>query len=237
LWEDLLASYAGMRRLGMQDEDAVVMDINGDDPHKLFKKFKALASGISKRPLVDFKEYVGNFSARHICFEQMQVGGEIGVFQYQHRRNNVGREELFKGFRDNILRYHGVDPAHTPTRHRITLTKKTSYTFKRSIANLAEVEAFLKKTYPDIEVMTVDLSNHTLTDQFKILMDTSILITPCGGVSAFVPFLPVGAHAIITDFYVSKSEYGFTVGESGSMEGGLWNHWAHIKKDYYQVKF
>jgi hypothetical protein len=179
---------------------------------------------------------VNKQKARHVCFEQLQVGGSIGVFQQAHRGHNRGREALFRGFRDNVLRYHGIDPMSTPKKHKIVLVRKTSFTFKRDIKNLDEVAEFLKKAYPDIESTIVDFSTMTVPEQLKLLMSTTILITPCGGVSATLPFLPEGSHAIITDFYVSKTQYGFTEGESGSMEGGLWNHWAHFTKDYYQVR-
>ncbi|CAF5005764.1 unnamed protein product [Rotaria sp. Silwood1] len=76
--------------------------------------------------------------------------------------------------------------------------------------------------------------------QMHELHSTTVLITPCGGVSSTVPFLPKGAHAIIMDYYVNKAAYRpaaiWKLGESGSMDSAIWNYFPHIRKLYYQVR-
>jgi hypothetical protein len=71
--------------------------------------------------------------------------------------------------------------------------------------------------------------------QIELLLNTTILISPAGGVSMIAPFLPHGAHAILMDYYVNHSGFGFNAGSSASMEGMLLNHFPHFKKDYYQI--
>ena len=72
------------------------------------------------------------------------------------------------------------------------------------------------------------------------LYKTTILITPCGGVSMIAPFLPKGTHAIIMDFYVNSNAYlkgeRYEIGESGSMDAALFNYFPHFRKLYYQVR-
>jgi hypothetical protein len=237
LWEDLLGSYASIMRLGLQDEDGIVMDLNGDDG-KLFQKFQPFFKGITNKPVIGFETYMNTDlnQTRHICFEQLQAGGATGVFQKEHRRYNIGREQQFRQFRDNILRRNGFDPEYVPKNHQIIVTMKTEKKFKRDIANLDEVVKFLRDTYPTIETKVVDFAKLTIKEQLELMMNTTIYITPAGGVSMMAPFLPVGAHAIFMDFHVTHPMYGFAKGESGSMEGAFWNHWAHIKRDYYQVR-
>jgi len=72
-------------------------------------------------------------------------------------------------------------------------------------------------------------------EQIKLVINTTILISPAGGVSMIAPFLPHGSHAILMDYYVTKDGLGFQNGSSASMEGMLLNHFPHFKKDYYQI--
>ncbi len=214
------------------------MDLNGHDQNKLYRKWIPFTAGISGAPLVDFNTYMKEpeNDKRYVCFEQLQAGGAMGVFLREDRMINHGKEQLFKEFRDNLLRRNNLDPNFIPQKHQILLTKKTSYTFKRSISNLAEVEDFIRKTYPTITVKVVDFSNLTIHDQLEVMLHTTIFITPCGGVSMMAPFLPHGAHAIFMDYFANKDQLGFYTGESAAMEGAFWNHWAHMKRNYYQVR-
>jgi hypothetical protein len=173
---------------------------------------------------------------RHICFEQLQAGGPVGAFQRQHRLNNHGREALFEQFRANVLKRHGIDPRYVPKKHTIAVVKKTNKTFKRDIANFAEVVAFLKKTYPTIDVIEIDYAKLSIQQQLELMMNITVFISPAGGVSMMAPFLPTGSHAIFMDFHVTTEQYGFDKDTSGSMEGAFWNHWNHFKRNYYQVR-
>ncbi|CAF1314992.1 unnamed protein product [Rotaria magnacalcarata] len=89
----------------------------------------------------------------------------------------------------------------------------------------------------DQKLVIMHLEWHTIPfkKQIEKLLKTTILITPCGGVSLIIPMLPHGAHAIVMDYYVSVAAHGFHAGERGSMEGAFLNHISHVRKQYYQV--
>ena len=63
-------------------------------------------------------------------------------------------------------------------------------------------------------------------------------ISPCGGISMILPFLPEGAHAILMNYMVGPRDatrHGECEGCSWSMEAELWRHVRHVHKQYYQV--
>ncbi|CAF3609301.1 unnamed protein product [Rotaria sp. Silwood1] len=146
------------------------------------------------------------------------------------RTTAVGLREiqrLLYDYRTAILRYHCVNVSHLPSRHRIVLVNKTQALRRslRAIKNLVEVKHFIHSTYPKIQLDVIDWSKYTFTQQMHELYKTTILITPCGGISTIIPFLPGGTHAIIMDFYVNKQAYRkdekYRVGESASMDGAF----------------
>jgi len=76
----------------------------------------------------------------------------------------------------------------------------------------------------------------TFVEQADLMSRTTVLVTPCGGVSMMLPYLPEGAHAIVMDYYVTSEDmFGWAKGDSASMEVSFWNLWPHIKMDYYQI--
>ncbi|KAJ3319506.1 hypothetical protein HDV06_006239 [Boothiomyces sp. JEL0866] len=50
-----------------------------------------------------------------------------------------------------------------------------------------------------------------------------------------LPFLPIGSHAIILDYYGSENDELGYYHQSVSMESSFWNLWPHFHKQYYQV--
>jgi hypothetical protein len=134
---------------------------------------------------------LNNYKVRNNYKLTRVAGGAVGVFQRDHRMQNHGKEAIFRQFRDNILRRHEIDPEYVPTQHRISITRKTNPTFKRDISNLDEVIKFLQTTYPTIPIDIIDFASMTIKEQLQKMMNTTIFITPCGGVSMMAPFLPV----------------------------------------------
>ncbi len=44
-----------------------------------------------------------------------------------------------------------------------------------------------------------------------------------------------GVHAIVMDYYITKSAHGFQASQSDSMEGAFLNDIHHVRKQYYQI--
>ena len=83
----------------------------------------------------------------------------------------------------------------------------------------------------------------TIREQLQLVYTTTIAVTPPGGVSMIVPFLPEGAHVILVNYMLGKPKDTKRLrGAEGTcrtcsltMEESLWNAMRHVKKLLYQV--
>ncbi|KAJ1563382.1 hypothetical protein HK405_002244, partial [Cladochytrium tenue] len=158
---------------------------------------------------------------------------------------------LFLSLRARILRHHALDPSHVPAAHRIVVVNKTATAWLhvaeggasgeavgvRGIHNLGEVVAALRARFPGVVLDVVNWAGMSVTEQLRLLLDTTVLVTPAGGVGMLAPFLPEGAHLVPMDYLENLDWWllGTHSGQSVSMEAPFWNHWPHVKKHYYQV--
>ncbi|CAF2687651.1 unnamed protein product [Rotaria sp. Silwood2] len=228
IWEDIASTYFAMVRLNQYDRNAVIIEYKhfpkrGDEFYQMYENlvpaFAAKVDGLD--------HYLNHFSSPLVCFRTLVAGGGKSMFSVDKEPYTHGKERLLYDYRTAILRYHGVNVSHLPSRHRIVLVNKTRALRRslRAIANLVEVKHFIHLTYPKIRLDVIDWTKYKFTQQMHELYKTTILITPCGGVSAIIPFLPEGTHAIIMDFYVNKQSYRkgarYGIGESASMDAAL----------------
>ncbi|CAF3138815.1 unnamed protein product, partial [Rotaria sp. Silwood2] len=228
IWEDIASTYFAMVRLNEYDRNAVLIEYRHfrkkeDEVYQMFQNIiPAFAAKVDS-----LDNYMNNFSSPLVCFRTIVAGGATTMFSISNEAYTNGKERILYDYRTAILRYHGVNVSHLPSRHRIVLVNKTHTTHRslRVIKNLVEVKHFIYSTYPKIQLDVIDWNKYTFTQEMHELYKTTILITPCGGISTIIPFLPKGAHAIVMDFYVSKEAYResdrYRVGESASMDGGF----------------
>ncbi|KAJ3097344.1 hypothetical protein HDU97_004922 [Phlyctochytrium planicorne] len=250
LWEEMAGIWFAMVRMNVIRDDVVAMHWPDKLPdRKLARKFReAFFPAISKSPPVGFDDYVSEVAQkkRYVCFNEMLVGGNVRRFLQRLAWHNYGHEPLFWSLRGRILQAFALDPYQVPKTHQIVITKKSSsnyfssseYKTHRSIYNFDEVVDFVKKQYPSVTIKVVDFKDYTIQEQLKLLLQTTVLITPSGGISMVLPFLPDGANAILLDYLEKEDSYliGSKAGESVSMEAPFWNYWPHVKKLYYQVR-
>ena len=243
LWEDLGSVSYAMERMNVQDKNLVIMHATKIPSTPLFRTYhQYVIPALSKNPMVELETYVKSFKTKYVCFDRLIVGGQLSVFPRPLIKENHGREALFHSWRSKIIQYNGFDPNFVPQRHHITITNKSQSLWTppgakmhRAIANLEALVKFVRLTYPNISSEVVEWSMVPFNKQVEKLLNTTIFITPCGGVSLVLPLLPHGAHAIVMDYYVARALHGFQAGSSGSMEGALLNHFPHVRKQYYQV--
>lgn len=180
-------------------------------------------------------------SGRHrglTCFEELVVGNSHLGFSTNRYRMNKGIN--FWLLRQRLLERFGLDPAAQPTQHRIVLVEKRSSVYstegshpgQRRIANVAEAAAHLRQRWAaaGVAVDLVSWEGMALAAQLRLLVSTTLLITPCGGISMLALALPPGAHALFMDYPIGKLQV------SGNMEGTmLWDQLFHIRPMYYQI--
>ena len=45
-----------------------------------------------------------------------------------------------------------------------------------------------------------------MAEQFRLLSETTVAVSPCGGVSMILPFLPPGAYAVLLNYMLGPGE-------------------------------
>ena len=85
---------------------------------------------------------------------------------------------------------------------------------------------------------------HTLSlrEQLRLVSRTTLALSPAGGVSMILPFLPEGAHVILVNYAVGPQDEKRRGGHESSctrcswtMEAELWQHVRWVRKLFYQV--
>ncbi len=243
VWEDIGSIFYSLERMNEFDEQFVVMHVTPVSKDPNFQKFlDNILAVITSRKVVEYKTYLTTLNTSYVCFRHFIAGGNMLLIHSSAMKENHGRENLLYKWRSKIIRYHKFDPEYIPNQHRIVITNKSASIFAkvpsgmhRAIANLNEVVTFVRNTYPNIPIEVIEWHKMSFVKQIGLLLNTTILISPAGGVSMIAPFLPHGSHAILMDYYVTQNSFGFDNGSSASMEGMLLNHFPHFKKDYYQI--
>ena len=135
------------------------------------------------------------------------------------------RAALWWEFRHFYLTNLGLSSTKTPPRHRITLSIKNG---RRGIYNNEEIADHLRAVLPEVELDVRELySLGGWQNELAYLQETSVLITPCGGVSMSSMFLPQHSSLIVVDYW--------SVGENRSvgMEEQLWTNLGYIRSFHY----
>ncbi len=185
-----------------------------------------------------------------LCFRSLLVGGHTYHIRHDAREpffapTNVGREASLVAHRALILRRvkGGVDPLASPrtpplslSRPRVVFVRKlTSFGAplpRRAIVNLDAAVEWVAAAFPgaDVSVSVVEPYSVGWEAGLRSLVQTTVLVTPCGGISTTLPFLPLGASAVVADYPDPAT------GRSVSMEGQLWGHVPHVRVFYYQMR-
>jgi hypothetical protein len=243
VWEDIGSIFYSLERMNEFDEPIVIMHATPVSENRNFQNFfDNILAVLSSRKLAEYKSYLKTFNTSYVCFRHFMAGGNLVLFHPSARKENDGRESLLYRWRSKIITYYKFDSEYIPNQHRIVITNKSASIWAkaasgmhRAIANLKEVVTFVRKIYPNISVEVIEWHKMAFVKQIELLLNTTIFISPAGGVSMIAPFLPHGSHAIIMDYYATQNSFGFPIGSSASMEGMLLNHFPHFKKDYYQI--
>lgn len=169
-----------------------------------------------------------------VCFDQLLVGSAFDAFNSDAL--NDGKEPLLALYRARVLAWHGLRPSAVPPSHTVLLVRKEG---KRAIANFDAMKAFVKERYGRIaRVETTSFNTLPMAQQLALVASSTIAVSPCGGISMILPFLPEGAHAVLMNYMIGPRDavrHGECVGCSWSMEAELWRHVRHVHKLYYQV--
>jgi hypothetical protein len=123
--------------------------------------------------------------SQRVCFKNLLVGTRMLGESYPS-------EAAWPGFINAIKSHYGFQLSPRLLRQKITLFLKNG---RRTFLNYEEVADHLRNRF-NVEVEIYDPAQDTIRDQIRFLESTTVLISPCGGISLSAMFLPPGASAI-----------------------------------------
>ena len=249
VWEELGAIVLTLQRFSMDGSSSVVMDAadyRDSQGKHAYEKFMSYFLPVITNETVKYTwDYLDGFKKDFVCFKRLLVPSFTRFFLDYTDSFNEGKESLLFTFRNQVLSYYNLNPFSKPKKNRILINLKENSenlakdgrTKFRSIANIEQVTDFLKSKFQQIQVDAIDLSQLGIKEQLREMLDTTIFLTPSGGVSMILPFIAIDSFAIIMDYYGGEKKVYFQYknGESASMEVSFWNLWPHFNKMYYQV--
>jgi hypothetical protein len=175
------------------------------------------------------------------CFKTVVAGSgnATAVHPFGGGSTN-GRAYLMNLFIESIMAHAGLSlpsPPPDPNRPLILLVAKHG---KRNFSNIDAVYGhLLARGFPasvglPVLQITRDLHLVSMAEQFRLLQRTSVLVTPCGGVSMVGHFLPRNAHIIIPD-HLEPDPSGLRPYVSQHMEHKVWAWQTRVRVAYYNV--
>ena len=241
-----------MHRFNIKSENALLLDLmrppDSSTAIKLKQKFlEGFSKAITTKKVDYFASFITdlNTSSDLVCFKDLVVSSSSPVFLRPRGTDQFGREAIWFEFRNKVLLSHSLNPQKKPDAAQILLFRKKSSQTKveagrdhfRDIHNYDQVVEHIRKTYSNVKFVVSDPSELSIAEQLRLTSDSTILITPPGGISMLIPFLPIDSTAIIMDYYIPKEDdlIQSHQGESVSMEVSFWNVFPHVKKLYYQI--
>ena len=244
-WDEAFPLLVAMAQLGVYTPTLRILRTEGCDAlpggasRRICAKFAAAflhpLLGARHATLLTLPQLVATYRReRVVCFDQLLVGGAFDAFNSDEL--NHGKEPLLALYRARVLAWHGLSPTVVPRQHAILLVEKAG---RRGIHNFREVKAHVESHFGGIaQVRTSSFAALTMAEQLRLVASTTVAVSPCGGVSMILPFLPEGAHAVLMNYMVGERDarrHGECEGCSWTMEAELWRHVRHVHKQYYQV--
>jgi hypothetical protein len=260
-WEEAFPLLLAMVQLGVYEERAVVVRTHGcnesvgeaEPPavseravcRKFVHGFLRPLQGAGSAAVLTLAELQAKHkpSARYVCFRRLLAGGFFDMF---NSASHAGKEPFLQLYRHRVLQFHGVDPASPPRSHSLLLVQKQG---RRGIANFEQVQRHLQSGCGGqcTNVPTTVATFHTMSirRQLALVSSATIAVSPPGGVSMVLPFMPEGAVVILINYMlphkpegkprVQRQSHSECSGCSWAMEAELWRHIRHIHTLMYQV--
>jgi len=258
LWEDIFPLFASMLQLGKYTPCLNILRTRGCESSyvprlcSIFERgFLLPLTGSCGAQLALFDNFVQTFNESLLCFETLLVGATYEAFDVESEARNINRGPFIRLFREVVLSWHGVDPLEQPKTHQILLAKKDG---RRSISNFHTIYNHVVDQFANrARVCYTTYVSMTITEQLRMLSQTTVAVSPCGGISLILPFLPEGAYVILMSYspdtlfglvkkrflgwpYLTTADtHGACPGCSWTMDGEFWRHVSHVNKMYYQV--
>jgi hypothetical protein len=163
-----------------------------------------------------------------VCFSALLLGTNAWAGERPFGEPQTGRGSTVSDFRDYAIRSLGLDPDRVPLRHSIVVLEKTCC--RRMVTNLNDTVAVIRREFPGVPCRVVRPAELSAAEQVDLMLDTTVLVTPEGGISYVALFLARGSAAVFID------NWDPVAGASHHLDGFIWGFLPDLQDMYYPVR-
>ncbi|KAI5477587.1 glycosyltransferase family 61 protein [Pseudohyphozyma bogoriensis] len=190
-----------------------------DDPLRGCSHHSEIAPLLLSRPVETDISDLWPADDSPVCFKNLLVGTrELGMGY---------SGESWPGFVAEMKKYVGVPEFPKLKKQKISIFLKRG---RRTLLNYEELRDHLVKRF-EVEVELKDPSEFSLEEQIAWMQSTSVVVSPCGGVSFSAIFLPPGASAIFVDYWNANWN------STAQMERHIYSYNSLVTPFYYPLEF
>lgn len=138
-----------------------------------------------------------------VCFETLLLGGG-------YTGMSVGGEGSWEHFMQVSKERMGFGHLSMPKKHKIVIFEKHG---RRKVLNFDALTEKLQALF-DFPVMLVNPADLSFVEQMQLMAETTVVVSPPGGIGFTSVFLPSGAAAVYIDYW--DTHWNVSVGVSNA---------------------
>ena len=237
--DDVMPVYSLMKMFGRLTRDIQVMTLSdltgaiakhtgqkGSEYMLARKRLTELFAMLSDRQHLDISQEMSFKKERFTCFRHLLAGhGHLGLMHDDgYAVSDFSRYILQQLARQNQTVADAISAK--VEQYQILILKKEG---RRRILNVDEVAESLSLAFPNAKVVLFNPANVSIEDQIIEAQRTTVLVTPCGGISFLGMFLRSRASAVVAGLWVPTSK------RSSNNDYYLWEYFTEVNTIYYDV--
>lgn len=198
---------------------------------------ESLLSLFTNKPVLHLATPVDEVGS--MCFKNVVVG--LGPFNML--KPNIAHTFTMEPMRDFMRSNAGLGPFKPFRQHQVLLLEKPMSRGRgRHLRNHAEMLADLRKTFPEISFVSFEPEGMPLKTQLEYAANSTVILSPPGGLSYLIWFAAPGASAVIPDVWGGTQ---FPADVEGHPHSGksmryqrdflIWNRFHFLSKVPYPV--
>ncbi|GAA6037485.1 hypothetical protein JCM8097_008211 [Rhodosporidiobolus ruineniae] len=173
---------------------------------------EALAETLTSRPYQQMGGELFPTSKTQVCFADVVMGPSPFTMRVKDERS-------WPDMVQHMKKQIGLKPNSPLKKHKVIIVEKHG---RRTWLNYQEVREHIEKTY-GVEAALVDPAKLTVPEQLRLLEETTVMVTPPGGISFSSTFLRRGAAAIYAEWWHEEKGRSFPMDQ----EVFTWNADLH----------
>jgi hypothetical protein len=167
-----------------------------------------------------------------VCFKNVVLGvGQYSYSSYLDALHSQGQGESWRKFRD-FMRWKiaGIEPdtqqQQGPRPHQVLIVKREGM---RRIVNHDIVVAGLRKQYPGLKIIESSMGSISLAQQVQLIANSTVIITPSGGISFATLFASEDTSVISFNFWIPSAR------KSSGMDQAFFQRIPYLRMFQYPI--